>query len=175
MWSRILFLMAITHISLIFTSCICHWCSLSTNVQRLSLSYWHPSLVILFIQILSWRNKWSSLRSCLLTWMHSWCGRPKVKDMLGDDWVQRQRRIVQQHANAYQRAAWAKVTSFWQFYSFSLHHMMNMYTHYKSLCTIWDSLAFKHFFLFPCVTVKIDHHYELQFVTWCCRLYLISV
>ena len=79
--------------------------------------------------------------------MHSWCGRLEAKDLLGDDWVQRQRRIVQQHANAYQRPAWAKVTSFWQFYSFSLHHMMNMYTHCKSLCTISDSLAFKHFFV----------------------------
>ena len=30
-------------------------------------------------------------------------------------------------------------------------------------------------FLCTCVTVKINHHSELQFVTWFCRLYLISV
>lgn len=35
--------------------------------------------------------------------------RSEAKDLLGDDWVQRQRRIVQQHANTYQRAAWGKV------------------------------------------------------------------
>lgn len=29
--------------------------------------------------------------------------------MLGDDWVQRQRRVVQQHNMFYQRAAWNKV------------------------------------------------------------------
>jgi hypothetical protein len=31
---------------------------------------------------------------------------------LGDDWFQRQWRLVQQHANAYQRAAWAKALSY---------------------------------------------------------------
>ncbi|RDX91492.1 Exocyst complex component EXO70A1 [Mucuna pruriens] len=30
-------------------------------------------------------------------------------DLLGDDWVQRHRRIVQQHANQYKRNAWAKI------------------------------------------------------------------
>lgn len=29
--------------------------------------------------------------------------------MLGDDWVQRHRRVVQQHATGYQRTAWNKV------------------------------------------------------------------
>ncbi|KAM0895604.1 hypothetical protein ACQ4PT_023735 [Festuca glaucescens] len=33
----------------------------------------------------------------------------KVKDLFGDDWVQRRRRIVQQHATQYKRVAWAKV------------------------------------------------------------------
>eukprot|EP00270_Netrium_digitus_P005542 TRINITY_DN1738_c0_g1_i1.p1 TRINITY_DN1738_c0_g1~~TRINITY_DN1738_c0_g1_i1.p1 ORF type:complete len:439 (-),score=139.94 TRINITY_DN1738_c0_g1_i1:221-1495(-) len=32
-----------------------------------------------------------------------------LKELLGDDWVQRHRRIVQQHATSYQRAAWNKV------------------------------------------------------------------
>lgn len=32
--------------------------------------------------------------------------------MLGDDWVQIHRRIVQQHANQYKRISWAKVYLF---------------------------------------------------------------
>lgn len=32
--------------------------------------------------------------------------------MLGDDWVQIHRRIVQQHANQYKRISWAKVNFF---------------------------------------------------------------
>ena len=35
--------------------------------------------------------------------------RSEAKDMLGDDWVQRHRRVVQQHATGYQRTAWNKV------------------------------------------------------------------
>ncbi|XP_073391490.1 exocyst complex component EXO70A1 isoform X4 [Physcomitrium patens] len=35
--------------------------------------------------------------------------RSETKDVLGDDWVQRQRRVVQQHNMFYQRAAWNKV------------------------------------------------------------------
>ncbi|XP_057470784.1 exocyst complex component EXO70A1-like isoform X2 [Actinidia eriantha] len=35
--------------------------------------------------------------------------RSEAKDLLGDDWVQRHRRIVQQHANQYKRIAWAKI------------------------------------------------------------------
>eukprot|EP00850_Spirogloea_muscicola_P022306 SM000287S10628 [mRNA] locus=s287:5699:8311:- [translate_table: standard] len=35
--------------------------------------------------------------------------RSEAKDLLGDDWVQRHRRVVQQHANQYQRAAWGRV------------------------------------------------------------------
>jgi len=38
--------------------------------------------------------------------------RSEAKDMLGDDWIQRQRRIVQQHAASYQRAAWNKVLQY---------------------------------------------------------------
>ncbi|PKA64321.1 hypothetical protein AXF42_Ash009542 [Apostasia shenzhenica] len=33
----------------------------------------------------------------------------EAKDLLGDDWVQRHRRIVQQNANQYKRVAWAKI------------------------------------------------------------------
>ncbi|XP_043692202.1 exocyst complex component EXO70A1-like [Telopea speciosissima] len=35
--------------------------------------------------------------------------RSEAKDLLGDDWVQRHRRIVQQHANQYKRVAWGKI------------------------------------------------------------------
>ncbi|KAJ3681536.1 hypothetical protein LUZ60_016025 [Juncus effusus] len=34
----------------------------------------------------------------------------EVKEILGDDWIQRKRRIVQQNANLYRRACWGKVT-----------------------------------------------------------------
>ncbi|KAK9122880.1 hypothetical protein Sjap_012482 [Stephania japonica] len=35
--------------------------------------------------------------------------RSEAKDLLGDDWVQIHRRIVQQHANQYKRVAWGKI------------------------------------------------------------------
>ncbi|KAE8037986.1 hypothetical protein FH972_010534 [Carpinus fangiana] len=35
--------------------------------------------------------------------------RSEAKDLLGDDWVQRHRRIVQQNANSYKRNAWSKI------------------------------------------------------------------
>lgn len=35
--------------------------------------------------------------------------RSEAKDLLGDDWVQIHRRIVQQHANQYKRVTWAKI------------------------------------------------------------------
>ncbi|KAL6130245.1 hypothetical protein ACLB2K_068626 [Fragaria x ananassa] len=35
--------------------------------------------------------------------------RSEAKDLLGDDWVQRHRRIVQQHANQYKRNGWGKI------------------------------------------------------------------
>ncbi|XP_062185228.1 exocyst complex component EXO70A1-like isoform X2 [Phragmites australis] len=34
--------------------------------------------------------------------------RSEAKDLLGDDWIQRHRRIVQQNANQYRRIAWQK-------------------------------------------------------------------
>jgi exocyst complex protein 7 len=36
-------------------------------------------------------------------------GRSELKDLLGADWIERQRRIVQQHATRYRRVAWLKV------------------------------------------------------------------
>ncbi|XP_044949451.1 exocyst complex component EXO70A1-like isoform X2 [Hordeum vulgare subsp. vulgare] len=38
---------------------------------------------------------------CLIT-------RSEAKDILGDDWIERHRRIVQQHAQQYKRVAWGK-------------------------------------------------------------------
>jgi Exo70 exocyst complex subunit len=38
--------------------------------------------------------------------------RSEAKDLLGDDWIQRHRRIVQQNANQYRRVAWTKVCYF---------------------------------------------------------------
>ncbi|KAL6273328.1 hypothetical protein ACE6H2_024020 [Prunus campanulata] len=35
--------------------------------------------------------------------------KSKAKDLLGDDWVQIHRRIVQQHSNQYKRVSWAMV------------------------------------------------------------------
>uniref|UniRef100_A0A5B6ZVX3 Exocyst subunit Exo70 family protein n=1 Tax=Davidia involucrata TaxID=16924 RepID=A0A5B6ZVX3_DAVIN len=35
--------------------------------------------------------------------------RSEAKDLLGDDWVQIHRRIVQQHANQYKRISWSKI------------------------------------------------------------------
>ncbi|GBG92348.1 hypothetical protein CBR_g55229 [Chara braunii] len=39
--------------------------------------------------------------------------KSEAKDLLGDDWVSRHRRIVQQHASSYQRAAWGNVYGFY--------------------------------------------------------------
>lgn len=50
------------------------------------------NIFLLFMQI---RNKF--------------CYRSEAKDMLGDDWVQIHRRVVQQHANQYKRISWSKV------------------------------------------------------------------
>jgi exocyst complex protein 7 len=38
--------------------------------------------------------------------------RSEAKDMLGDHWVQIQRRVVQQHGISYQRQAWSKVLQY---------------------------------------------------------------
>ncbi|KAL3698664.1 hypothetical protein R1sor_012740 [Riccia sorocarpa] len=38
--------------------------------------------------------------------------RSEAKELLGDDWVQRHRRVVQQYAQGYQRSSWAKALSY---------------------------------------------------------------
>ncbi|KAK8450106.1 hypothetical protein SEVIR_7G307850v4 [Setaria viridis] len=37
--------------------------------------------------------------------------RSQSNDILGGDWIQRHRRIVQQNANQYKRVAWARVSA----------------------------------------------------------------
>jgi hypothetical protein len=37
--------------------------------------------------------------------------RSEVKEFFADDWIQRRRRIVQQHATQYRRISWGKVWS----------------------------------------------------------------
>lgn len=56
--------------------------------------------------------------------------RSEAKDLLGDDWVQRHRRIVQQHANQYKRNAWAKVT----FYRMKPHLNLLLMCHVAWCC-----------------------------------------
>jgi hypothetical protein len=47
--------------------------------------------------------------------------RSEAKDLLGDDWVQIQRRVVQQHANQYKRISWSKV-----YYSIIDYELVNV-------------------------------------------------
>ncbi|XP_051119852.1 exocyst complex component EXO70A1-like [Andrographis paniculata] len=70
--------------------------ALQTNLDGKSKQYRDPSLTHLFLM----NNIHYMVRSVR---------RSEAKDLLGDDWVQRHRRIVQQHANQYKRIAWAKI------------------------------------------------------------------
>lgn len=70
--------------------------ALQTNLDGKSKQYKDPALSHLFLM----NNIHYMVRSVR---------RSEAKDLLGDDWVQRHRRIVQQHANQYKRIAWAKV------------------------------------------------------------------
>ncbi|KAF5733673.1 exocyst complex component EXO70A1 [Tripterygium wilfordii] len=70
--------------------------ALQTNLDGKSKQYKDPSLTHLFLM----NNIHYMVRSVR---------RSEAKDLLGDDWVQRHRRIVQQHANQYKRNAWAKI------------------------------------------------------------------
>ncbi|GAB4836224.1 hypothetical protein Ancab_001139 [Ancistrocladus abbreviatus] len=70
--------------------------ALQTNLDGKSKQYKDPSLTHLFLM----NNIHYIVRSVR---------RSEAKDLLGDDWVQRHRRIVQQHANQYKRIAWAKI------------------------------------------------------------------
>ncbi|KAK4385461.1 Exocyst complex component EXO70A1 [Sesamum angolense] len=70
--------------------------ALQTNLDGKSKQYRDASLTHLFLM----NNVHYMVRSVR---------RSEAKDLLGDDWVQRHRRIVQQHANQYKRIAWAKI------------------------------------------------------------------
>ncbi|PSR98789.1 Exocyst complex component EXO70A1 like [Actinidia chinensis var. chinensis] len=70
--------------------------ALQTNLDGKSKQYKDPALTNLFLM----NNIHYMVRSVR---------RSEAKDLLGDDWVQIHRRIVQQHANQYKRIAWAKI------------------------------------------------------------------
>ncbi|XP_021892476.1 exocyst complex component EXO70A1 isoform X2 [Carica papaya] len=73
--------------------------ALQTNLDGKSKQYRDPALTQLFLM----NNIHYIVRSVR---------RSEAKDMLGDDWVQIHRRIVQQHANQYKRVSWAKICRF---------------------------------------------------------------
>lgn len=70
--------------------------ALQTNLDGKSKQYKDPALTHLFIM----NNIHYMVRSVR---------RSEAKDLLGDEWVQIHRRIVQQHANHYRRNAWGKI------------------------------------------------------------------
>lgn len=103
--------------------------ALQNNLDGKSKQYKDPALTHLFLMnnihymVRSVRRfvskdyfQVSLLRFCELVFhsFSSYCFffRSEAKDLLGDDWVQRHRRIVQQHANQYKRLAWGKVQFF---------------------------------------------------------------
>lgn len=69
--------------------------------------------------------------------------RSEAKDVLGDDWVQIQRRIVQQHANQYKRVSWAKVCSTTDHSQFSLQFFQFILVTFEAFTGIC------YLFLFP--------------------------
>ncbi|XP_076912054.1 exocyst complex component EXO70A1-like [Bidens hawaiensis] len=70
--------------------------ALQINLEGKSKQYKDPALTNLFLM----NNTHYMVRSVR---------RSEAKDLLGDDWVQRHRRTVQQYANQYKRIAWAKI------------------------------------------------------------------
>ncbi|XP_048236123.1 exocyst complex component EXO70A1 isoform X1 [Ricinus communis] len=70
--------------------------ALQNNLDGKSKQYKDPALTQLFLM----NNIHYIVRSVR---------RSEAKDLLGDDWVQIHRRIVQQHANQYKRVSWAKI------------------------------------------------------------------
>ncbi|EPS68385.1 hypothetical protein M569_06379, partial [Genlisea aurea] len=69
---------------------------LQANLDGKSKQYKDPALTQLFLM----NNIHYIVRSVR---------RSEAKDLLGDDWVQIHRRVVQQHANQYKRVAWSKI------------------------------------------------------------------
>ncbi|KAL1331859.1 exocyst complex component EXO70A1 [Arachis duranensis] len=70
--------------------------ALQNNLDGKSKQYKDPALTQLFLM----NNIHYIVRSVR---------RSDAKDMLGEDWVQIHRRVVQQHANQYKRISWAKI------------------------------------------------------------------
>ncbi|CAN1297942.1 Exocyst complex component EXO70A1 [Linum perenne] len=70
--------------------------ALQTNLDGKSKQYKDQALTHLFLM----NNIHYMVRSVR---------RSEAKDLLGDDWVQRHRRVVQQHANQYKRIGWGKI------------------------------------------------------------------
>ncbi|XP_020224722.1 exocyst complex component EXO70A1 [Cajanus cajan] len=70
--------------------------ALQINLDGKSKQYRDPALTHLFLM----NNIHYIVRSVR---------RSEAKDLLGDDWIQRHRKVVQQHANQYKRIAWAKI------------------------------------------------------------------
>ncbi|MED6106593.1 hypothetical protein PIB30_005877 [Stylosanthes scabra] len=70
--------------------------ALQNNLDGKSKQYKDPALSQLFLM----NNIHYIVRSVR---------RSDAKDMLGEDWVQIHRRVVQQHANQYKRISWAKI------------------------------------------------------------------
>ncbi|XP_058209821.1 exocyst complex component EXO70A1 isoform X2 [Rhododendron vialii] len=70
--------------------------ALQSNLDGKSKQYKDPALTQLFLM----NNIHYIVRSVR---------RSEAKDLLGDDWVQIHRRIVQQHANQYKRISWSKI------------------------------------------------------------------
>ncbi|KMZ73546.1 Exocyst complex component EXO70A1 [Zostera marina] len=70
--------------------------ALQNNLDGKAKQYKDPSLTYLFLM----NNVHYIVKSVR---------KSEANDFLGDDWVQRHRRVVQQHANQYKRVAWAKI------------------------------------------------------------------
>uniref|UniRef100_A0A0D3HRN9 Exocyst subunit Exo70 family protein n=1 Tax=Oryza barthii TaxID=65489 RepID=A0A0D3HRN9_9ORYZ len=70
--------------------------ALQNNLDGKSKQYKDPALTYIFLM----NNIHYMVRSVR---------RSEAKDILGDDWIQRHRRVVQQNANQYKRVAWAKL------------------------------------------------------------------
>ncbi|KAM7499949.1 hypothetical protein LguiA_024363 [Lonicera macranthoides] len=70
--------------------------ALQTNLEGKSKQYRDAALTQLFLM----NNIHYIVRSVR---------RSEAKDLLGDDWVQIHRRVVQQHANQYKRLSWSKI------------------------------------------------------------------
>lgn len=86
------------------SSKICHIVSiLLTNLEGKSKQYKDPALMHLFLM----NNIHYIVKSVR---------KSEARNLLGEDWVQRHRRLVQQHASGYQRTSWSKVLQYisWQ-------------------------------------------------------------